>query len=62
MMTDAVAQWCLAEFEAGRNPWDDLERLLTVPEDGNQFSEWIEVLRKAGRLRNDDVTLLAIPL
>ena len=28
----------------------------------DRFSSWIEGLRGAGRLRNDDVTLLAIEL
>ena len=27
-MTDALAQWCLAEAEAGGNPWAELELLL----------------------------------
>jgi hypothetical protein len=62
MMTDALAQWCLDEVASGGNPWDDLERLLDVPEEEGRFRSWIEGLRDAGRLRNDDVTLLAIPL
>jgi len=60
LMTDALAQWCLAQIEAGDNAWEDLERLLTA--DGEAFREWTERLRDAGGLRNDDVTLLAIPL
>jgi hypothetical protein len=62
MMTDALAQWCLTEIEAGRNPWSDLEPLLTLPEIGDQFVSLIEGLRDAVKLRNDDVTLLAIEL
>jgi hypothetical protein len=95
-MTDALAQCCLAEHEAGGNPWDEMEsflssfegtgtgpesqraaapdaasgeapasavsRPLCMPEAGNSFAAWIEGLRDAGRLRNDDVTLLAIRL
>jgi hypothetical protein len=60
LMTDALAQWCLAEQEKGGNPWGELERLLAGPQDGVGFAEWIEGLRSARRLRNDDVTLLAI--
>jgi hypothetical protein len=30
-MTDALAKWCLAEHEAGRNPWPELESLLGSP-------------------------------
>jgi hypothetical protein len=62
MMTDALAQWCLTEIEAGRNPWGDLESLLTLPPNEDHFASWIECLRNAARLRNDDVTLLAIEL
>jgi hypothetical protein len=60
-MTDALAQWCLAEVEAAANPWAELESLLAESESG-RFASWIESLRQSGRLRNDDVTLLAIPL
>jgi hypothetical protein len=60
-MTDALAQWCLAEQEQGGNPWDQLESLLQGPSGDQRFAAWIEGLRDARRLRNDDVTLLAIP-
>jgi hypothetical protein len=116
MMTDALAQWCLAEAEAGGNPWHELESLLAgsrqsaeppsagtgpgregaigcradpgmdaadsgmgaatglssgaafqapgnspvAPDD--HFSSWIGARRRSGRLRNDDVTLVAILL
>ncbi len=62
MMTDALAQWCLAEHETGGNPWGKMESLLTLPETADQFTSWIGGLRDAGRLRNDDVTLLALHL
>lgn len=62
MMTDALAQWCLTEIEEGRNPWNNLGSLLTLPEIGDQFVSLIEELRDAGKLHNDDVTLLAIEL
>ena len=61
-MTDALAQWCLAEQERGGNPWGELESLLHGPPGDQRFAVWIEGLRTARRLRNDDVTLLAIPL
>jgi len=61
-MTDALAKWCLAEREAGGNPWCELELLLALPERSDGFTFWIERLREAGRLRNDDVTLLAVEL
>jgi hypothetical protein len=62
MMTDALAQWCLAENEAGQEPWSALASHLTAPEPAERFAAWIEKLRDSGRLRNDDVTLLAISL
>jgi hypothetical protein len=87
-MTDALAQCCLLEAEAGRNPWTELEALVSsavlpspagterslvgigagdegaLPPDtaDERFAAWIDNLRRSGRLRNDDVTLLAILL
>jgi hypothetical protein len=62
IMTDALAKWCLAEHEAQRNPWGELELLLTLPEGSDRFASWIEGLRDARGLHNDDVTLLAVEL
>jgi hypothetical protein len=75
LMSDALAQWCLAEQETGRNPWRELECvLLPSPAcrtrqdgrgaggEGSLFAEWIEDLRSTRGLRNDDVTLLPILL
>ena len=58
MMTDALAQWCLTKYEAGGNPSAKLELLI----EGDSFASWIDGLRNAGELRNDDVTVLAIEL
>jgi hypothetical protein len=60
LMTDALAQWFLSEIEAGRQPWDRLGR--HVAEGGGGFSGWVEDQRGLRRLRNDDVTLLAVNL
>ena len=56
LMTDALAQWFLAEAEAGGKPWRELPALR----DEGGFAEWVEARRAAGALRNDDVTLLTI--
>lgn len=56
LATDALAAWMMAEHEAGRAPWQDLRSL------GGQeaFAGFVEGLRDAGVLHNDDTTLLRI--
>ena len=61
-VTDALAHFCLGQAEAGGKPWDEWETFLAAAEAQKPFVSWIERLRDAGRLRNDDVTLLAIEL
>jgi hypothetical protein len=58
LMTDALAQWFVSEVEAGGKPWDLLESLLQAPDEA--FAENVENLRAAQRLRNDDVTVIAV--
>jgi hypothetical protein len=58
LMTDALSQWFLAEVEAGRRPWQAVDRLLSAGP--ASFAAWIDDLRGLRRLRNDDVTLLAV--
>jgi hypothetical protein len=60
LMTDALAHWFLDDKEAGGKPWQALEGLLSGPEEA--FADWVALQRGAGRLRNDDVTLLAVCL
>ncbi len=62
LATDALAEWCLAEKEAGRGPWKSLEWLLQPAGTEERFGLWIERLRREKRLKNDDVTLLIITL
>ena len=66
LLTDALARWFLAAPELGGAPWTAL-RALTPGADGADaadadldegFAAWIAGLRRAGDLRNDDVTLL----
>ncbi|MCP3102377.1 protein phosphatase 2C domain-containing protein [Myxococcus sp. K15C18031901] len=56
LMTDALACWFLLEHEAGRQPW----RRLPPPGAAARHDAFVEELRGAGRLRNDDVTLLRL--
>lgn len=66
LMTDALAQWFLARVELGGKPWLALDPLLYMAggEDAARaaFAAWVEGLRAARQLRNDDVTLLAVSL
>ncbi len=58
LMTDALAQWFLAEWEGGGLPWEELDLLVGAPE--GLFAAWVAGLRSRGALRDDDVTLLSI--
>ena len=41
-------------------PWQELDRLLQAPAPQPAFEQWVTTLRDAGRLRNDDVTLMLL--
>lgn len=55
LVTDALAEWFLAEHEAGRAPWRDLFRLKA-----DEFAPWVADRRADRRLKNDDVTLVVL--
>jgi hypothetical protein len=59
LCTDALAAWFLAERAAGGDPWTSLRDLGTdaIPD---RFEDWVTGLRAAGRMRNDDVTLVRV--
>ena len=56
LMTDALAQWFLAEAELGRRPWAALARAGTL----EAFCAFVDLLRHGGALRNDDTTLVRV--
>jgi hypothetical protein len=60
LMTDALAHWFLKERDADRRPWRQLGTFLEKDATQNHFVEWIEKLRSASEIRNDDVTALGI--
>jgi len=66
LLTDALAQWTLAEHEAGRSPWPMFRGLRHADDDcggdaGHQsFQSVIAELRQKGGLHNDDTTLLRV--
>lgn len=64
LATDAIALWCLGECEAGFPPWSEMQLLCAEEEDNAAFVAWIAGLRDrpSRRLRNDDVTLLTVPV
>ena len=54
--TDALACWFLRECEAGLKPW----LALMEPTTQLEFGELIGEFRRAGSIRNDDVTMVRI--
>ncbi len=56
LMTDALAQWFLKKIEDRGQPWKVLQALETEA----QFAQWLENLRAARQIRNDDVTLICL--
>ena len=56
MMTDALAKWLLARQVVGEEPWRKLAALL----DENSFRQFVIEEREAGRLENDDTTMMRI--
>lgn len=59
LLTDALACWFLATWEAGGRPWSDLDP-FDEPEAAADFTAWIGNLRRSRALKNDDVTLLCV--
>ena len=59
-MSDALAQWSLAETEAARPPWKEIDELVLDGCTDDQFEAWIGHLRTDRGLHNDDVTLMML--
>jgi hypothetical protein len=57
LMTDAIAKWFVQKIADGGRPWTSL---LDAAASAQSFAEWIDALRDAGAMPNDDVTLLQI--
>lgn len=56
LCTDALAEWFLSQHESAAAPWLTW-RDLPGPE---EFRGWVADERRAGRLKNDDVTLVTV--
>jgi len=58
-MSDALAAWFLGQAEAGHMPWLALaEGFLGKRKEQESFAAWVNGLRAARALKNDDTTLL----
>jgi serine/threonine protein phosphatase PrpC len=57
LMTDALSEWFLHEYETGATPWSELVRLREA-----DFAQWVDALRESNWIKNDDVTLLVVEI
>ncbi|MCB0827108.1 MAG: protein phosphatase 2C domain-containing protein [Armatimonadetes bacterium] len=65
LMTDALAQWFLVRAEQENQPWLTLKQFIgqsALPLFSDQFEKWVNEMRDAKEMRNDDVTLLTITI
>lgn len=63
MMTDAIAAWFLSDYEQGGMPWQRLQELASLPRPlSTHFGDFVTEMHRAGKMRNDDVTVLAIQI
>lgn len=62
LMSDAAAAWFLARHAEGGQPWRELDQMLYSAEREEEFAMWVGLLRQQKRMRNDDVTMLAVSL
>lgn len=60
LLSDALAQWALRRLETGDPPWVALAEVQRAGQ--RHFGQWVDSLRAAAMLRNDDVTALLITL
>ncbi len=58
LLTDALAAWFLRGVEKGGQPWETLQAFAEEAD----FRAWIEEQRRAGAMRNDDVTMVRVLL
>ncbi len=55
LASDALSCWIVAGSAAGERPWEALAAL-----DPPDWDDWVDEERRAGRMRNDDTTLVAL--
>lgn len=59
LMTDALAQFFLGSLENRGNPRRWLKAFNESPD---RFEDWMDKMRRTGKIRNDDVTVVTINL
>jgi hypothetical protein len=62
LMSDAIAVWFLQEVAKLRQPWRSFEPGGHLAQDPAAFAAFVEDLRTANLLKNDDVTVLTVRL
>jgi serine/threonine protein phosphatase PrpC len=61
LLTDALAEWFLREAANGGTPWAVLDGVTSgVSKATTAFAGWVESLRAARAVRNDDCTLMRV--
>ncbi len=60
LATDALAKWIYYRLESGNSPLAILKDKLSRKSRENNFSVWIELMRKKREIRDDDCTLIWI--
>ena len=55
LASDALACWFLTRGAAGAQPWESLGAL-----DRADWEGWVDGQRRAGLMRNDDTTMVAL--
>jgi len=59
LSTDALAAWILEQCQTGKQVWKSLIKMLDT-QDEDKIEIWLNKLRKARKIKNDDVTLLIV--
>ena len=57
LASDALAGWLLSQSAAGDKPWQTL-----LAQDSAQWEGWVREQREARAMRNDDTTLIIVPV
>jgi len=62
LASDAISSWIMRKTVKDHKEYLDMIRTIKNHRDGSIFPHWINSLRKAGELRNDDTSVILIEL